>query len=217
MSSDSNKSYGVGELGPQTTVNDRAAALAKRKQAQEREQAQELKDRMSRMEAVANMVTAPEKPAPQAPGAPGSPRVVLAANAAGGSGNGLMRMVGAGGGSASGSGNGGSASGSGHGGKTQGRGKGGKGLSKGGAKRHRNVKKDAIKGIKKPAVRRLARRGGVKRASGLIYDETRSAMMDFLKPVIRYTATYTEHAKRKTVTTLDVVEGLKKHGVSLWV
>ena len=51
-----------------------------------------------------------------------------------------------------------------------GRGKGGKGLGKGGAKRHRKVLRDNIQGITKPAIRRLARRGGVKRISGLIYD-----------------------------------------------
>jgi histone H4 len=44
-------------------------------------------------------------------------------------------------------------------------GKGGKGLGKGGAKRHRKILKDNIQGITKPAIRRLARRGGVKRIS----------------------------------------------------
>ena len=50
--------------------------------------------------------------------------------------------------------------------KTSG-GKGGKGLGKGGAKRHRKILRDNIQGITKPAIRRLARRGGVKRESGL--------------------------------------------------
>ena len=45
-----------------------------------------------------------------------------------------------------------------------GRGKGGKGLGKGGAKRHRKVLRDNIQGITKPAIRRLARRGGGKGA-----------------------------------------------------
>ncbi|GFR16723.1 histone H4 variant TH011 [Trichonephila clavata] len=48
-----------------------------------------------------------------------------------------------------------------------GRGKGGKGLGKGGAKRHRKVLRDNIQGITKPAIRRLARSGGVKRAAFL--------------------------------------------------
>ncbi|KAL1238584.1 Histone [Trichinella spiralis] len=62
-----------------------------------------------------------------------------------------------------------------------GRGKGGKGLGKGGAKRHRKVLRDNIQGITKPAIRRLARRGGVKRISGLIYEETRAVLKLFLK------------------------------------
>merc|ERR1711936_1174897 len=86
-----------------------------------------------------------------------------------------------------------------------GRGKGGKGLGKGGAKRHRKVLRDNIQGIPKPAIRRLARRGGVKRISGLIYEETRGVLKVFLENVIRDAVTYTEHAKRKTVTAMDVV------------
>ncbi|MCD7452910.1 hypothetical protein HAX54_018585 [Datura stramonium] len=64
--------------------------------------------------------------------------------------------------------------------KMSGRGKGGKGLGKGGAKRHRKVLRDNIQGITKPAIRRLARRGGVKRISGLIYEETRGVLKDIL-------------------------------------
>uniref|UniRef100_A0A3Q1NHG3 Histone H4 n=1 Tax=Bos taurus TaxID=9913 RepID=A0A3Q1NHG3_BOVIN len=66
-----------------------------------------------------------------------------------------------------------------------GRGKGGKGLGKGGTKRHRKVLRDNIQGITKPAIRRLAHRGGVKRISGLIYEETRGVLKVFLENVIR--------------------------------
>ncbi|VAH08307.1 unnamed protein product [Triticum turgidum subsp. durum] len=134
-----------------------------------------------------------------------------------------------------------------------GRGKGGKGLGKGGAKRHRKVLRDNIQGITKPAIRRLARRGGVKRISGLIYEETRGVLKIFLengitKPAIRRLArrggvkrisgliyeetrgvlkiflenvirdavTYTEHARRKTVTAMDVVYALKRQGRTLY-
>ncbi|KAJ2962535.1 hypothetical protein NQZ79_g2393 [Umbelopsis isabellina] len=131
-----------------------------------------------------------------------------------------------------------------------GRGKGGKGLGKGGAKRHRKILRDNIRkylptkhswsfvtkthantsffpeGITKPAIRRLARRGGVKRISGLItdfpiyqsisYEETRGVLKVFLENVIRDAVTYTEHAKRKTVTSLDVVYALKRQGRTLY-
>ena len=41
-------------------------------------------------------------------------------------------------------------------------------------------------GITKPAIRRLARRGGVKRISGLIYEETRGVLKIFLENVRRF-------------------------------
>ena len=115
-------------------------------------------------------------------------------------------------------------------------GKGGKGLGKGGAKRHRKILRDNIQGITKPAIRRLARRGGVKRISAMIYEETRGVLKSFLESVIRDAVTYTEHAKRKTVTSLgkfmltcrlqqnnmankrstDVVYALKQQGRTLY-
>ena len=96
-----------------------------------------------------------------------------------------------------------------------GRGKGGKGLGKGGAKRHRKVLRDNIQGITKPAIRRLARRGGVKRISGLIYEETRGVLKVFLENVIRDSVTYTKHAVRKTATALDVVLSSQAVGLEL--
>lgn len=97
-----------------------------------------------------------------------------------------------------------------------GRGKGGKGLGKSGAKRHRKILRDNIQGITKPSIRRLCRRGGVKRISGLIYEEVRGVIKVFLEQVIRDAVTYTEHAKRKTVTELDIVYALKRQGKILY-
>jgi histone H4 len=56
----------------------------------------------------------------------------------------------------------------------------------------------------------------VKRISGLIYEEVRAVLKDFLEKIIRDTVTYTEHSKRKTVTTMDVVNALKRQGRSLY-
>ena len=70
--------------------------------------------------------------------------------------------------------------------------------------------------LQKPAIRRLARRGGVKRISGLIYEDTRGVLKVFLANVIRDAVTYTEHARRKTVTALDVVYALKRQGKTLY-
>jgi histone H4 len=88
-------------------------------------------------------------------------------------------------------------------------GKGGKGMGKGGVKRHRMILRENIQGITKPAIRRLARRGGVKRISGLIYEETRRVLKEFLTGIIHDAIQYTECARRKTVTVLDVVHALK--------
>jgi histone H4 len=95
-------------------------------------------------------------------------------------------------------------------------GKGGKGLGKGATKRHRTVLRNHIHGITNPAIRRLARRGGVKRISGLIYEEIRGVLKVFLENLIRDTVIYTEHAHRKTVTALDVVYALKRQGRTLY-
>ena len=97
-----------------------------------------------------------------------------------------------------------------------GRGKGGKGLGKGGGDRHRKTFKEAITGVTKPALRRLARRGGVKRISGQIYHECRGALRTFLEKVLRDATTYTEHAHRKTVTAMDVIYALKRHGRTIY-
>jgi histone H4 len=97
-----------------------------------------------------------------------------------------------------------------------GRGKGGRGLGKGGALRHRKVLRDNIQGVTKPAIRRLCRRGGVKRISGLVYEESRGVLRVFLENVIRDSVTYAEHARRKTVTAMDVVYALKRGGKPIY-
>ena len=52
--------------------------------------------------------------------------------------------------------------------------------------------------------------------SSVIYEETRGVLKTFLEGVIRDAVTYTEHAKRKTVTSLDVVYALKRQGRTLY-
>lgn len=82
--------------------------------------------------------------------------------------------------------------------------------------RHRKVLRDNIQGITKPAIKRLARRGGVKRISGLVYEETRGVLRVFLESIIKDAVTYTEHARRKTVTAMDVVYALKRQGRQIY-
>ena len=66
-----------------------------------------------------------------------------------------------------------------------GQGKGGKGVGgkgKVGTKITviRRQVRTSIEGITKPAIRRLARRGGVKRISSFIYDDSRQVLKGFL-------------------------------------
>ena len=93
---------------------------------------------------------------------------------------------------------------------------GGRGLGKGGAKRHRKVLRDNIQSINKLSILRLARRGGVRRISSLVYEEICGVLKVFLQNVIRDAVTYTEHAKRKTVTAVDMIHALKRQGRTLY-
>ena len=97
-----------------------------------------------------------------------------------------------------------------------GRGAGGKGLGKGGAKRHRKILKDNIEGITKPAIRRLARRAGIERLSGEVYQTIREEINSFLRGLVETSVVYTESANRKTIVAMDVVYALKRQGRTIY-
>ncbi|TVY56844.1 Histone H4 [Lachnellula cervina] len=64
--------------------------------------------------------------------------------------------------------------------------------------------------VTKGDIRRLARRGGVKRISSMIYQETRDVMKIYLSSILKDCVLITEHSKRKTVTVTDVIWALKR-------
>ncbi|XVF86093.1 hypothetical protein PTKIN_Ptkin18bG0013400 [Pterospermum kingtungense] len=78
------------------------------------------------------------------------------------------------------------------------------------------VLRDNIQGITKPVILRLVRKGGMKRINGFIYEETRRVFKKFIENVIRDAITYIEHARRKTVTAMDVVYTFKRRGRALY-
>jgi histone H3 len=80
----------------------------------------------------------------------------------------------------------------------------------------RKVLRDNIQGITKPALRRLARRGGVKRITSLCYEELRSVLKTFLTRQVRAVSIVAQHAKRKTIGTRDVLTGLKLNGIRVF-
>ena len=83
-------------------------------------------------------------------------------------------------------------------------------------RRYRKVLRDNIHAITKSDIRRLARRGGVKRLQEMMYEEVRGLLKVFLNNVISDTVTYTEHSRRKTVTAMDVVHALKRQDRTLY-
>ena len=85
------------------------------------------------------------------------------------------------------------------------------------AKRHQNPpQKDVIDGVTKPAIRRLCRRAGIKRISGLMYIDVRRELKKFLEKTLFDAMIYTDHARRNTVTANDVVYALKRQGKQLY-
>ena len=68
--------------------------------------------------------------------------------------------------------------------------------------RYRNKLKEAC--LRKPTIRRLARRAGVKRISALIYKEVNQKVKVFLKTLFKTAAEVTCHSRRKTITHNDI-------------
>uniref|UniRef100_A0A6V7JU22 Histone H4 n=1 Tax=Bracon brevicornis TaxID=1563983 RepID=A0A6V7JU22_9HYME len=89
-----------------------------------------------------------------------------------------------------------------------------KGSGRDGLKRRR-IRGNSV-GITKGAIRRLARRGGVKRIAGPIYDLIRCVLKAFLENVISDAMIYCEYGKRKLITSTDVIYALKRHGQTLY-
>nr|CAD1821198.1 unnamed protein product [Ananas comosus var. bracteatus] len=96
-----------------------------------------------------------------------------------------------------------------------GRGKGGRGWGRAGRSATARCSATTSRGSRSPRSGAWAARR-VKRISGLIYEETRGVLKIFLENVIRDAVTYTEHARRKTVTAMDVVYALKRQGRTLY-
>lgn len=70
--------------------------------------------------------------------------------------------------------------------------------------------------IRKPALKRLCRRAGIKRLDGKTYGEIRTTLNDFLKPIIRQSLLVMRHSGRKTVTSDDVVFVMKTNQLPVY-
>ena len=87
------------------------------------------------------------------------------------------------------------------------------------AKRHQGsaaARRDPLCGITKPAIRRLARRGGITRVSTPVQGGVREMLRIFLLRLIHDAVTYVEHSRRKTVTLKDVQLALERRGIAIY-
>ena len=82
--------------------------------------------------------------------------------------------------------------------------------------RRRTQPAKPTEGVSKQAIRRLARRAGVKRMSEGIYTEAPLALRAWLKTIVRDAVVYADHAKRFTLTVNDVILALKRNGATLY-
>ena len=96
-----------------------------------------------------------------------------------------------------------------------------KGKGNAGPKRAKNAGKaktrpELLGQITKGDIRRLARRGGVKRISTGVYPCTRDILLGWLEGVVKDALIFMEHAKRQTVRASDVVYALKRRGQNIY-
>ncbi|CZT25680.1 related to Histone H4.2 [Ramularia collo-cygni] len=93
---------------------------------------------------------------------------------------------------------------------------GGKGLGHKTLRRHRKIIRDNILGVTKGDIRRLARRGGVKRISGGIYGDIRTVLRQRLEVLLKDITAVVEVSGRKTVCCSDVVFVLNRLGTPIY-
>lgn len=85
------------------------------------------------------------------------------------------------------------------------------------ANRRESIKKVSENtALTRGGIRRLARRGGVKRISDGVYNETRDFVDYFLNIVVKDAAVFCENAKRRTITAMDIIYALKRSGRTLY-
>ena len=70
----------------------------------------------------------------------------------------------------------------------------------------------ALRGFNKGEIRRLARRGGVKRISKEVYVETAETAESFIRKAVMAACTYCDGSQRKTVRVCDVNRALDHMG-----
>ena len=89
-------------------------------------------------------------------------------------------------------------------------------LGGGTAKRHRRKSKTNIEGLTPAALKRLARRAGVKRVSRDAMIEVRNELQVWMESIIKDALVYTEYGNRKTVSETDIAQALKRMDATVY-
>lgn len=82
-------------------------------------------------------------------------------------------------------------------------------VEKAGPLKNRKILRDNIQGITKPALQRIMHKAGVKRASGLVYEQLRGTLKVGLEDIIKMAVIHTQNAGRKTLSLNDAVHGIE--------
>ncbi len=81
--------------------------------------------------------------------------------------------------------------------------------------KRKTIFRDAIQGITKPAITRLARKAGVKRIAGLVYQEVRGILKIRLEDVVKNALVVKNNQKRVTLSEYDVRDSLSLTGINV--
>lgn len=86
------------------------------------------------------------------------------------------------------------------------------GRAKEGVMKHRKIYRDNIHGITKPAIKRLARRGGVKTFSGSVVADIKGLIWSRMNEVLTQAYIVTKSRGAKTINVDDVTYGISVDG-----
>lgn len=70
--------------------------------------------------------------------------------------------------------------------------------------------------VTNPGIRRLARRAGVTRVGGLMYNEMRGIIKVHVEDVVEKAVIFMQYRKRRTLSHGDVKEALERMGMPVW-
>ena len=83
-------------------------------------------------------------------------------------------------------------------------------------RRSQKILRDPIYDVTKPGIRRLARRAGVTRVGGLMYNEMRGIIKVHVEDVVQKAVIFMQYRKRRTLSHGDVKEALKRLEMPVW-